>query len=189
MCSIIIIERSDFMLEIIGTIFIIVLGSLSHFFYDWFNHNKIVGYFTAVNESTWEHLKLVIAPTFIWLIIEYHFYYDNPNLFFARFISLMVMLIIIPLIFYSYTYFTKKSILFIDISSFIISIVIGQMVFNKLINLNISNMVLNHIGIIGLIAIFLVYITNTYVPGMNFLNKDPITKKYGLHGHYDGKVK
>lgn len=56
------------MLEIIGTFFIIILGTINHFLYDWFNHNKIIGYFTAVNESTWEHLKLVIAPSFIWLI-------------------------------------------------------------------------------------------------------------------------
>ena len=175
------------MLEVIGAIFIIVIGCLSHFLYDWTHHNKLVGYFTAVNESTWEHLKLVIAPTFLWLIVEYHFYYDNPNLFFARFISLIVMLLVIPFIFYSYTHVTKKAILFIDISSFIVSIIIGQLVFSKLINITSSNLVLTHIGIIGLIIIFLIYITRTYVPTMNFLHKDPITNKYGIEGHFDNK--
>lgn len=176
------------MLEVIGAIFIIVIGCISHFLYDWSNHNKIVAYFTAVNESTWEHLKLVIAPTFLWLVVEYHFYFDNPNLFFARFISLILMLLIIPIIFYSYTYFTKKSILFIDISSFIISIIIGQFVFSKLININASNSLLNHIGIIGLVIIFFAYIMNTYAPQKNFLQKDPITNKYGIKGHYDKKI-
>lgn len=175
------------MLEIIGTIFIIVIGCISHFLYDWFNHNKIIGYFTAVNESTWEHLKLVIAPTFLWLIVEYHFYFNNPNLFFARFISLIIMLLIIPLIFYSYTYFTKKPILFIDISSFIISIIVGQIAFSKLININISNLLLTHIGIIGLAIIFFAYNMNTYAPKKDFLHIDPITKKYGIKGHYDAK--
>ncbi len=175
------------MLEIIGTIFIIVIGCLSHFLYDIFNHNKIVGYFAAVNESTWEHLKLVIFPTYLWLIVEYHFYFNNPNLFFARFISLVVMLLIIPLIFYTYTYFTKKSILFVDISSFIISIIVGQFVFSKLLNLNISNLLTIHIGIIGLILIFFAYIMNTYVPQKNFLHKDPITNEYGIKGHFDSK--
>ena len=79
------------MLEIIGTIFIIIVGCLSHFLYDLTNHNKIIGYLAAVNESTWEHLKLVIFPTFLWLIVEYHFYFNNPMLIFARFISLLVM--------------------------------------------------------------------------------------------------
>lgn len=175
------------MLEIIGTIFIIVIGCISHFLYDWLHHNKIMGYFAAVNESTWEHLKLVIMPTFLWLIVEYHFYYDNLNLFFARFISLLVMLLIIPLIFYSYTHFTKKPILFIDICSFIFSIVVGQLVFCKLININISSLFLKHIGIIGLLLIFFAYIMNTYAPQKNFLYKDPITKKYGVKGHIDAK--
>lgn len=97
------------------------------------------------------------------------------------------MLVTIPLIFYSYTYFTKKSILFIDISSFIIAIIIGQILFTKLINLPIKNLLITHIGIIGLITIFLIYITNTYVLYPNFLNRDPITKKYGIEGHIDDK--
>lgn len=175
------------MLEITGTIFIIVIGCISHFLYDWFHHNKILGYLVAVNESTWEHLKLVIAPNFLWLIVEYHFYYNNSNLFFARFISIVVMLIIIPLIFYGYTHFTKKPILFVDINSFILAIIVGQLVFNKFINFNVSSLLLTHIGIVGLLIIFFAYIMNTYVPQKNFLHKDPITKKYGIKGHYDEK--
>lgn len=97
------------------------------------------------------------------------------------------MLLIIPLIFYTYTYFTKKSILFIDISSFIISIIVGQFVFNILLNLNISNLLTIHIGIIGLILIFFAYIMNTYVPQKNFLHKDPITNEYGIKGHFNSK--
>ena len=97
------------------------------------------------------------------------------------------MLLVIPFIFYSYTHVTKKPILFIDISSFIVSIIIGQLVFSKLITIPNSNLVLTHIGIIGLIIIFLIYITRTYVPTMNFLHKDPITNKYGIEGHFDDK--
>lgn len=175
------------MLEIFGALFIIIVGSAFHFLYDWSGHNKIVGYFTAVNESTWEHLKLIIAPSFLWLIVEYHYYFDNPNLFFAKFVGLMVMLIIIPLIFYTYMYFTKKDILFLDISSFIIAVICGQIVFSLLINLEYHNLILTHIGIIGLILIFLKYITHTYVPDKNFLHKDPITNKYGIKGHSEHK--
>lgn len=182
-------ERRIKMLEIIGTIFIILIGSISHFLYDWTNHNKVVGYFTAVNESTWEHLKLVIFPTFIWMVVEYHFYFDSLNLFFARFISLLIMLFIIPIIFYTYTCFTKRPILFIDITSFIIAVVVGQFMFSKMLAMSNSNQIFNHIGMIGLITIFFVYIMNTYVPHKNFLNKDPLTNKYGIKGHYDKKDK
>lgn len=171
------------MLEVIGTIFIIAIGSLIHFLYDWTNHNKIIGYFASVNESTWEHIKLIIAPTFLWLIIEYHFYSANPNLFFARFISLIVMIITIPILFYSYTYLTKKNNFIIDIAIFILAAIIGQLIFSILINLSTTNPIQNHIGIIGLIIIFLIYLTRTYVPKKNFIYQDPITKKYGIKGH------
>ncbi len=178
------------MLEIIGAIFIIILGSLSHFVYDWFNHNKVVGYFVAVNESTWEHLKLVILPTYIWLVVEYHFYFDNQALYFAKFISLGIMLVIIPIIFYTYTKFSKKSILFVDISSFVAAVIVGQFVFSKLLNVTLfSNKIFVHAGLIGLIIIFFSYIMNTYVPKKNFLYKDPITNKYGIEAHIDDNQK
>ena len=44
---------------ITGAISVFVLGTLSHFFFQWSNDNLIVGLFSAVNESTWEHMKLI----------------------------------------------------------------------------------------------------------------------------------
>lgn len=177
------------MLEVFGAIFIIAVGSVFHFMYDWTNHNKMVGFFTAVNESTWEHLKLIITPSFLWLIVEYHFYADNEMLFFAKLVGMIVMLVVIPLIFYTYTNFVKRPILVVDIMSFVIATILGQYVFNILINLCYSNIILKHVGIIGLIMVFLKYITHTYVPDKNFLYKDPITHEYGITGHYIGKDK
>ena len=40
-------------------IFAMILGSLLHFTYEWSNENSFVGSFSAINESTWEHLKLL----------------------------------------------------------------------------------------------------------------------------------
>ncbi len=171
------------MLDVIGTIFIIIIGCSTHFLYDWTNHNKFVGLFSSVNESTWEHLKLIIFPTFVWLIVEYHFYFDNPNLFFAKFVGSLVMITFIPLVFYTYKYFVKKNILFVDIILFVIAAILGQYIFHILLNTQHFNQILNHIGIIGLIIIFLRYITNTCFPNKNFIHRDPITKKYGFDGH------
>ena len=52
---------------IISVIIISIVGTLSHFLYDISNHNRIVGLFSAVNESTWEHIK--IALTDYWMDI------------------------------------------------------------------------------------------------------------------------
>ena len=42
-----------------GTIFVLVLGTLSHFFYEWSNDNPLIGLFSPINESVWEHMKLL----------------------------------------------------------------------------------------------------------------------------------
>ena len=57
-------------LEIIGFIFTSVLGTLMHFFYEWSNDNSIVGLFCPVNESPFEHLKLLFFPFLIWTFVE-----------------------------------------------------------------------------------------------------------------------
>ena len=48
--------------KIFNTIFVFALGTLLHFVYDWSWQNQIIGAFSAVNESTWEHLKLIFFP-------------------------------------------------------------------------------------------------------------------------------
>ncbi|NMB92292.1 MAG: hypothetical protein GYA31_01555, partial [Parcubacteria group bacterium] len=72
-------------LELIGIIFITILGSLLHFTFEWSNKNLLVGTFSAVNESTWEHLKLAVIPAIIWMLIEMKLLKDRPeNFFFAK---------------------------------------------------------------------------------------------------------
>ncbi len=51
-------------------IFISVLGVLLHFTYAWSGNNPVVGLFSAVNESTWEHLKLLFFPMLLLTILE-----------------------------------------------------------------------------------------------------------------------
>ena len=54
---------------IIVVLVCLVLGTLLHFTYEWSGEDKIVAIYSAVNESTWEHLKLVFYPMTIMAII------------------------------------------------------------------------------------------------------------------------
>src|SRR5574344_3127500 len=114
------------MLEFYGFLFILILGTISHFLYEWLDHKKAASIFFAVNESTWEHLKLIVFPFLIWLLIEVPIISNNPNFLFAKFISLIVMLLFIPIFFYTYHSFTKKDLLFLDILDFTLAIALGQ---------------------------------------------------------------
>lgn len=57
--------------QIFASIFCLILGTILHFTYEWFNYNVIVGLFSAINESVWEHLKLLFYPMFFISIIGY----------------------------------------------------------------------------------------------------------------------
>lgn len=61
-----------------GIIFTIVFGSLLHFFYDWSGKNAIVGLFSPINESVFEHLKLLYFPMLLWIVPGY-FIYGKKN--------------------------------------------------------------------------------------------------------------
>lgn len=167
---------------IIEIILICLIGTLLHFTYEWSHHNKVVAYFSAVNESTWEHIKIALTPTYIYTIIDF-FILDGNNFFFAKFMCMLSIILIIPILFYSYTAFTKKAILPLDVICFYVTITISQIVSNYITNQpNLGNQY--HIfGIIGIIVIFIMYSLLTYFAPKNFLFKDPITKKYGLDGH------
>ncbi len=164
-----------------GILFIIILGSLAHFMYEWSGKNPIMGLLTAVNESTWEHIKLAIFPSLILLLIQYPFLKNNKNFFVGTFLSMLTMILLIPIIFYGYQAIIGKDIFILDILDFIISVIIGQFIFYKVMKLKVLPMVWRISSIIGIIIITFGYLTFSYFPPRTFIFEDPITKTYGIN--------
>ena len=69
---------------LISFLVISIVGTLLHFVYEWSNHNKIVSLFAAVNESTWEHIKIALTPMFLWGLYDGYVYGFSPNYFLAK---------------------------------------------------------------------------------------------------------
>ena len=87
-------------------LFISVLGVLLHFTYEWSGDNPIVALFSAVNESTWEHLKLLFFPMLLLTIIELLFTEKRQlpsNYLFARTIGILSGMAFIVIAFYTLT--------------------------------------------------------------------------------------
>lgn len=168
---------------LLAILFISIFGTLLHFMYDWSGHNKTVSLFAAVNESTWEHIKIALTPTFIWTLYDGAVYGLNPNYFTAKSGSLLVIIILIPILFYTYQVFTKKSILLVDIIIFYLAIVVSNLTFSYIINIEPLHFIYTYLSVIVLFIIFGFYMVLTLSPIKSFLFKDPITKKYGIKGH------
>ncbi len=171
------------MLEFWGFIFIAVLGTLGHFIYEWSNHNKYAAIIFAVNESTWEHMKLVVFPSILWLFIEIPFIGTMPNFITAKLSSLITMLILIPLLFNIYKMFFKGHSLIYSIIEFLISIAVGQYLGYKVLNGEMVAPVLNYVSLIIIILIVSYFLIATLIPGKSEIYVDPISHKKGTDGH------
>lgn len=64
--------------KMISILFSLVVGTLLHFTYQWSGENAFVGLFSAVNESTWEHLKLAFFPMLFMAIVGYFLFTFSP---------------------------------------------------------------------------------------------------------------
>ena len=167
----------------LSIIFISCLGTLAHFFYDWTRHNRTVGLFAAVNESTWEHIKIALTAAFLWGLIDGLLYGTDANYFPAKLISLLVIAITIPAIFYFYRLFAQKSILIIDISLFYVAIILGQLAFYGILAAPDAPHILQYLSCVGLFIFFGCYMTLTLAPLKTFLFKEPLNGKYGFRAH------
>ena len=167
----------------ISIIVISLVGTLAHFLYDISNHNKIVGLFSAVNESTWEHIKIALTPALLWGLIDGYKYGLYPNYFPAKLASILTMALIIPIIFYLQKFIFKKDITIINILSFYIAIMLGQFLFYHIIKMPELDYIYRYISCILLFIFVGHYLLLTLLPLETFLFKDPISKKYGYAGH------
>lgn len=172
----------------ISIIIISIIGTLLHFLYDISNHNKFIAIIASVNESTWEHIKIALTPMLLWGLFDGFKYGNLDNYFIAKGISLLAVILVIPIIFYSYRVITKKAILFIDIAIFYIAIIIGQILFYYIISLNPFSFIFKYLGIVLLFTIFSIYMIGTLLPLKGIIFKDPLTDKYGIDGHSRVKI-
>ena len=175
------IEPKLLRLELLGALFIVLLGSALHFTFDWSNKLWLVGIFSAVNESTWEHLKLAVIPALLWMLIEIKILKERPwNFFLAKAVGIYSMPILIIVIFYSYKAVLGKNLLFLDISTFVIAVVIGQLISYKTMFLGKLPEIYDRIALFFLILLLFAFFIFTFYPPHIFLFQDPITLRYGI---------
>ncbi len=118
---------------IAGIIFTSIIGTLLHFAYEWSGQNSIISFIAPVNESVFEHLKLLFTPVFVFTLLEGYLTEKAPaNMYLARFFGVLAGLIFIPAVFYTYTAITGTSYPVIDISLFYISVLITFFISDRL---------------------------------------------------------
>ena len=113
-------------IHIAGSIFTFICGTLLHFVWEWSGKSNFTAIFSAVNESTWEHLKLLFVPFIVFSIMEYFVYGKHMKCFFtikAR--SVLLGMLTIITVFYTYTGILGTHYFVLDIGTFILGVIVS----------------------------------------------------------------
>lgn len=122
-------------LELVGALAVFMLGFLLHFTYDWSGRSPVVAAVAPVNESVWEHLKLVAIPVTVLGVVEMNWVANRGRLWWAKLVEIAVACSFIVAFFYTYTgAFGVRSIIAVDIASFAVAVAVGQWTSYRLIS-------------------------------------------------------
>jgi len=158
---------------ILETLFIIIVGCILHFLYEWCKEKNWMKWFVATNESIFEHIKIAIVPMFLSMIIDYWLVGSYPNYFLAKFLAMAFIWIMMPALFYAFKRILGRAVLWVDISCFILEIIWAELVFEAIICLPAQG--LEILGGIGLIVILASTVAWSYFPPKLGLFIDPRT--------------
>lgn len=107
-----------------GILFVSVLGTLLHFAYDWSGNHFWVGLFTPINESIWEHTKLIFFPTLVYaLYLNKKIKTEYPCVSSAMILGAISGVLSIITLFYTYSGILGFHVAFVDIAIFYISVI------------------------------------------------------------------
>ena len=167
--------------KIFGFVFSSVSGVLLHFLFDWTKGSILVAPFSGVNESIWEHMKLLFFPLLIFAFTQNKFIGNNYKSFWwIKLVGIMSGLLIIPTLYYLYTGVFGVNADWFNIIIFFIAaffaFCIEQLLFKSQFLIYKSD----KIALILLIIIALLFIIFTFIQPKIPLFMDMSTGKYGI---------
>ena len=114
-------KRSIGLWKFVGFSITSLLGTILHFLYEWLDGAVWIAPFSGVNESTWEHMKLLFWPMLFYGIFESFFFREREDFWCVKLRGMLFGLLLIPITFYTYNGVIGKSPDFINIAIFFIS--------------------------------------------------------------------
>ena len=165
--------------QLAGLTFTAVLGTLLHFLYGWTGDNKLVGAVSAVNESTWEHMKLFFAPSLAFALLQSLYFRDEyANFWCVKGVGIVVGVLSIPTLFYTLNGVFGETPDWVNVAIFFVCaggvywlewyIFRGEMLGGKCLW-----------ALILLCVVGVLFVIFTYYPPHIPLFQDPITGRFG----------
>lgn len=170
-----------FKAEVIGFIFVCILGTLSHFIFELTGECRIAGLFCPVNESVFEHLKLIYFPYLLYSAAEYFALGKSAEFFSAKLSGVLCGMLFMVALFYTYSGIIGTNVLFMDILIFIISVFIAFFIsYTKISNQKASSNTCENFSLTAFIIITVLFFIFTFSPPMIPVFKDMANGIYGI---------
>lgn len=167
-------------IKIINVVFLFLLSFLWHFVYDWFPNN-IFALFFPVNESIWEHMKIIYYCLLLGSILEFVLCKKNNikiNNFYIEAMVKSILGVIFYLIIFVPFYLWLGESMFISISLMLITYIFMEYIGYKILIGEEMNINILPVVIIALCCIMFVILT--FYPLHNFLFFDEVKFGYGI---------
>lgn len=170
--------------RIIAVIGIFLICFLSHFLYKWLP-NSLFAIFFPVNESIWEHMKMIFTSIILYGIIDYIILYKFNIKYNNFFISLFVTaLISIPIYLSIYLpiFYKMGENMFINIGLMLLVIILVEVIGYYIMRMK-SCKIGNYISMILIIISYIVFGYLTYNPPKYEIFFDTQEEKYGINNY------
>ena len=156
------------------------LGTLLHFLYDWAGEAVWAAPFSGVNESTWEHMKLLFWPMLLFGAVQGRFFRDREDFWCIKLRGILLGLILIPVIFYTYNGSIGKSPDPLNIAIFFFSAAVAYIYETRLFRSEKVGCAYQRAAFVALSAIAVCFIVFTFATPEIGVFRDPLTGTYGI---------
>ena len=169
--------------QLAGLTFTAVLGTLLHFLYAWTGSIALAP-FSAVNESTFEHMKILFFPMLFFAFIESRFLKEDfPCFWQVKAVGVTLGTLLIPIIFYTYNGAFGKSPDWVNIFIFFVAAGVAYFVETRLLKrkqMQKNDKSRSVFAKILLTVWAILFIFFTFAPPALPLFQDPTSNLYGL---------
>lgn len=173
-------KRSVGIWQLFGFIVTVLFGIFLHFLYDWTGEAVWAAPFSSVNESTWEHMKILFWPMLLFAVLQSLFFGGREDFWRVKLRGILLGIVLIPLLFYAYNGVIGKSPDFINISIFFISAAISYIYETRLFNSGRLREGATKLPLVILGSLALFFIIFTFATPEIAIFKDPLSSTYGI---------
>ena len=155
-------------------------GTLLHFLYDWLGGAVWVAPFSGVNESTWEHMKLLFWPMLVFAIVQSRSFRDHKDFWCVKLQGILLGLALIPVLFYTYNGVVGPSPDWLNITIFFVSAALSYLYETRLFEGETVTCKRPKVAVAALWGIALLFVVFTFLTPEIGVFRDPLTGTYGI---------